>query len=196
MPSSRQQYEAVVIGAGPNGLSAAITIAEAGHSVLVIEGHEAIGGGARSAELTLPEFVHDVCSCDHPMALWSPFFRRLPLAQNGLEWVHPATPLAHPLDDGSAVVLERSVERTAENVGGDAERYIRLMESLLAAWPKLESSAQNPFSFPTHPFVAARFGLTVMRRLTKYLQRAGDSSEVAGRRNRHRQCDCFARGTP
>jgi phytoene dehydrogenase-like protein len=163
MPFSRTEYDAVVIGSGPNGLSAAITIAEAGHSVLVIEGHETIGGGARSAELTLPGFVHDVCSCVHPMALWSPFFRRLPLAQNGLEWVHPAAPLAHPLDEGSAVVLERSVERTAENVGGDAERYIQLMESLLAAWPKLESSAQNPFSFPAHPFVAARFGLTVMR---------------------------------
>ena len=163
MSSSRQQYEAVVIGSGPNGLSAAITIAEAGHSVLVIEGHETLGGGARSAELTLPDFVHDVCSCVHPMALWSPFFRRLPLAQNGLEWVHPAAPLAHPLDDGSAVVLERSVERTAENVGGDAERYLRLMEFLLAAWPKLESSAQNPFSFPAHPFVSARFGLNVMR---------------------------------
>jgi phytoene dehydrogenase-like protein len=163
MPFPRTEYDAVVIGSGPNGLSAAITIAEAGHSVLVVEGHETIGGGARSAELTLPGFVHDVCSSVYPMALWSPFFRRLPLAQHGLEWVHPAAPLAHPLDDGSAVILERSVERTAENVGQDEDRYIRLMEPLLAAWPKLDATVQNPFSFPAHPFAAARFGLTVMR---------------------------------
>jgi phytoene dehydrogenase-like protein len=163
MPFPHKEYDAVVIGSGPNGLSSAITLAEAGHSVLVIEGHETIGGGTRSAELTLPGFVHDVCSSVYPMALWSPFFRRLPLAQQGLEWVHPAAPLAHPLDDGSAVLLERSVERTAENVGIDEDRYIRFMEPLLAAWPKLEGAVQRPFSFPAHPFATARFGLTVMR---------------------------------
>lgn len=153
----------MVIGSGPNGLSAAITMAEAGRSVLLVEGYETIGGGARSAELTLPGFVHDVCSSVYPMAIWSPFFRRLPLAQHGLEWVHPAAPLAHPLDDGSAVILDRSVEVTAQNVGDDAERYIRLMGPLTSAWPKLESSAQRPFSIPAHPFAAARFGLTVLR---------------------------------
>ena len=163
MPFSRTEYDAVVIGSGPNGLAAAITMAEAGHSVLVIEGHETIGGGARSAELTLPGFVNDVCSSVYPMAIWSPFFRRLPLAQHGLEWVQPSAPLAHPLDDGTAVILERSVEKTAENVGNDAERYIRLMEPLLRGWPKVEASATQPFSFPAHPFAAARFGLTVMR---------------------------------
>jgi phytoene dehydrogenase-like protein len=163
MPFPRQEYDAVVIGSGPNGLSAAITIAEAGHSVLVIEGQETIGGGARSAELTLPGFVHDVCSSVYPMAVWSPFFRTLPLAQYGLEWIHPAAPLAHPLDDGSAVMLERSVELTAQNLGDDARRYIRLMGPLLSAWPKLESSVQNPFSIPAHPFAAMRFGLTALR---------------------------------
>ncbi len=166
MPFSRPEYDAVVIGSGPNGLSAAITIAEAGHSVLVIEGHETIGGGARSAELTLPGFVHDVCSSVYPMAVWSPFFRRLPLAQYGLEWVHPAAPLAHPLDNGSAVMLERSVELTAQNLGHDARNYRRLMEPLVSAWPKLESSVQRPFSIPAHPFAAARFGLTVLRAAT------------------------------
>jgi phytoene dehydrogenase-like protein len=163
MPLSGAEYDAVVIGSGPNGLAAAITIAQAGHSVVVIEGCETIGGGARSAELTLPGFVNDVCSSVHPMALWSPFFRGLPLAQHGLEWIHPSAPLAHPLDDGSAVVLERSIEKTAENIGNEAERYIGLMEPLLAMWPKLETTVQNPFSFPAHPFSAARFGLTVMR---------------------------------
>ena len=163
MPFSRKEYDAIVIGSGPNGLSAAITMAEARRSVLVIEGYETIGGGARSAELTLPGFVHDVCSSVYPMAVWSPFFRRLPLAQHGLEWVHPAAPLAHPLDDGSAVMLERSLEATAQNLGEDAGRYRRLMNPLTAAWPKLESSAQSPFSMPSHPFAAARFGLTVLR---------------------------------
>jgi len=163
MPFSRQEYDAVVIGSGPNGLSAAITMAEASHSVVLVEGNETLGGGARSAELTLPGFIHDVCSSVYPMAVWSPFFRLLPLAHYGLEWVHPAAPLAHPLDDGSAVILDRSVELTAQNLGEDGARYRRLMGRLLSAWPKLESSVQNPFSIPAHPLVAARFGLTVLR---------------------------------
>ena len=163
MPFSRPEYDAVVVGSGPNGLSAAITIAEAGHSVLVIEGQDTIGGGARSAELTLPGFVHDVCSSVFPMGIWSPFFQRLPLAQCGLEWVQPAAPLAHPLDDGSAVILERSVERTAQNLGCDAGHYCRLMEPLVSAWPKLESNVLRPFSFPAHPFAAMRFGLSAFR---------------------------------
>ena len=163
MPFSRQEYDAIVIGGGPNGLSAAITMAEARRSVLVIEGYETIGGGARSAELTLPGFVHDVCSSVYPMGVWSPFFRRLPLAHYGLEWVHPSAPLAHPLDDGSAVIVDRSIEVTAQNLGEDADRYRRLMGSLTSAWPKLESSVQSPFSIPAHPFAAARFGLTVLR---------------------------------
>src|SRR5580700_2143582 len=102
-----REYDAVVVGSGPNGLAAAITIAEAGRSVLLIEGKETLGGGTRSAELTLPGFLHDVCSCVYPMAVWSPFFRSLPLKERGLEWVEPAAPLAHPLDDGSATILER-----------------------------------------------------------------------------------------
>lgn len=163
MPFSRREYDAVVVGSGPNGLSAAITMAEAGRSVLVIEGAETIGGGARSAELTLPGFVHDVCSSVYPMAVWSPFFRRLPLAQYGLEWVHPGAPVAHPLDDGSAVVLERSVEETAQNLGADGSRYRGFMCPLVADWPQLESTVLRPFSLPAHPFAAARFGLAALR---------------------------------
>lgn len=163
MPFSRQEYDAVVVGSGPNGLSAAITMAEAGRSVLVIEGNDSIGGGARSAELTLPGFVHDVCSSVYPMGVWSPFFRRLPLAKHGLEWAQPAAPLAHPLDDGSAVIVERSVELTAQNLGEDASRYRRFMGHLTSAWPKLESSVQSPFSFPAHPLAAVRFGLSALR---------------------------------
>jgi phytoene dehydrogenase-like protein len=172
MPFSRPEYDAVVIGSGPNGLSAGITIAEAGRAVLLIEGQQTIGGGARSGELTLPGFVHDVCSSVYPMAVWSPFFRRLPLAQYGLEWVHPVAPLAHPLDDGSAVVLERSLEQTATNLGADAGCYVRLMRPLVSAWPRLESSVQTPFSIPAHPLAAMRFGLTVLRSATSVARHA------------------------
>src|SRR5918999_4623808 len=112
-------YDAVVIGSGPNGLSAAITMAQHGKSVAVYEAQNKIGGGARSAELTLPGFVHDLCSAVYPLAIGSPFFRSLPLAQHGLEWIQPPAPLAHPLDDGTAAILERSLEDTAAGLGQD-----------------------------------------------------------------------------
>src|SRR5262245_8927170 len=102
--------DAVIVGSGPNGLAAAVTLARRGNSVLVVEGADTIGGGTRSAELTLPGFIHDVCSAVHPMAVASPFFKTLPLADHGLEWIQPEIPLAHPLDDGTAAVLERSVD--------------------------------------------------------------------------------------
>jgi phytoene dehydrogenase-like protein len=171
MTLPNREYDAIVIGSGPNGLSAAITMAKAGRSVLLVEGHESIGGGARSAELTLPGFVHDVCSSVHPWAVWSPFFRTLPLAQYGLEFVHPGAPLAHPLDDGSAVILDRSVEVTAQNLGQDCARYLGLMGPLTRSWPKLESTVQKPFGIPPHPFAAARFGLTVLRSASKVARR-------------------------
>jgi phytoene dehydrogenase-like protein len=100
--------DAIVVGSGPNGLAAAITIARAGRSVVVLEAEDGIGGGTRSAELTLPGFVHDVCSAIHPLALASPFFCSVPLADHGLRLVQPTVPLAHPLDGGRAAVLERS----------------------------------------------------------------------------------------
>ena len=112
---SRSGYDAVVVGAGPNGLAAAITLARAGRSVVVYEAHETIGGGTRSQELTLPGFLHDVCSAIHPMGLGSPFFRSLPLDQYGLEWIHPDIPLAHPLPDGTAAVLYRDVKRDGQD---------------------------------------------------------------------------------
>jgi len=172
MDFSKTSYDAVVIGSGPNGLAAAITVAQAGHSVLVLEGHKTIGGGTRSAELTLPGFKHDVCSAVHPMAALSPFFRTLPLADHGLEWIHPAAPLAHPLDDGSAVFLERSVERTGESLGRDGGRYSDLIRRLISDWPKLESLLLGPPGLPRHPLAAARFGLQAMRSASGFAKSA------------------------
>ena len=162
--SGRPRYDAVVVGSGPNGLAAAITLAREGRSVLVREAEETIGGGVRSAELTLPGFVHDTCSAIHPMAAASPFFRDLPLDRHGLEWINPPAAVAHPLDDGSAVVLERSVAETAAQLGPDADAYRRLIGPLVYAWPRLEPSLLAPLvRLPRHPIAMARFGLRAIR---------------------------------
>src|SRR5271154_6415011 len=123
-------YDSVVVGSGPNGLAAAITLAQAGRSVLVLEAEPTIGGGMRSAELTLPGFIHDICAAVVPLALASPFFRTLPLPKYGLAFIHPDAPLAHPLDDGTAVIVERSVEQTAAGLGGDGASYANLFGPL------------------------------------------------------------------
>src|SRR3954469_16858562 len=125
------EYDAVVVGSGSNGLAAAITLARAGCSVLVCEANDTIGGGARSAELTLPGFLHDVCSAIHPLAIASPFFSKLPLDAHGLEWIQPDISLAHPLEDGTAVLLSRSVADTSNGLGDDASAYRRLVGPLV-----------------------------------------------------------------
>jgi phytoene dehydrogenase-like protein len=158
------RYDAIVVGSGPNGLAAAATLARAGRSVLVVEAADRLGGGARSAERTLPGFVHDVCSAIHPLGLGSPFFRSLPLAEHGLEWIQPELPLAHPLDDGSAVVLARSVDATADGLGADGPAYRALMSRRVADWPKLATDILGPLPLPPrHPIALARFGLVAMR---------------------------------
>src|ERR671932_612711 len=121
-------YDAVVVGSGPNGLAAAVELARNGKRVAVLEAKSTIGGGMRSAEITLPGFVHDLGSAIHPLGYASPFFRSLPLEEHGLEWIHPDAPLAHPFDGGEAVVLERSVGETAAGLGHDAPAYRRLLE--------------------------------------------------------------------
>ncbi len=150
---------AAVIGSGPNGLAAAILLARAGHPVIVYEGAPSIGGGVRSAELTLPGFVHDICSAIHPLAVSSPCFEQFPLAAHGLEWIHPDAPLAHPLDDGTAVVLERSIETTARSLGSDGPAWSRLFEPLASAWPRLRHDVLAPPHLPRYPLLMARFGL-------------------------------------
>jgi phytoene dehydrogenase-like protein len=151
-------YDAVVIGSGPNGLSAAITMAQHGKSVIVYEAQETVGGGARSAELTLPGFMHDVCSSVYPLAVGSPFFRSLPLAQDGLEWIQPPAAVAHPFDDGTAVTQERSVEATAAQLGPDEEAYRKLMAPLVESWNGLDVDLLGPIRPPRHPWNLARFG--------------------------------------
>ena len=160
--SHRPTHDAVIVGAGPNGLAAAITLARAGRSVLVVEGKETIGGGTRSAELTLPGFVHDVCSAIHPLGVASPFFRGLPLADHGLEWVFPPAAIAHPLDDGSAILVQRSVAATAAQLGVDAAAYRRLMGPLAADWRNVLGEMLGPLRFPRHPVSMVRFGLPAL----------------------------------
>ena len=154
------ECDAVVVGSGPNGLAAAITLARAGCSVFVCEANTTIGGGARSAELTLSGFLHDVCSAVHPLAVGSPFFKTLPLERFGLEWTQPEIPLAHPLDDGSAACLHRDVDLTAEQLCGDSRAYRRLMKPLARDWEKLADEFLQPMlHLPRHPIALARFGI-------------------------------------
>jgi phytoene dehydrogenase-like protein len=157
MSSSR--WEAIVVGSGPNGLAAAVVLARAGISVLLIEAADTIGGGTRSLELTLPGFIHDVCSAVHPMAVASPLFKTLPLAEHGLNWIQPPTPLAHPFDDGNAAVLEQSLEETAISLGQDGSKYRWLFSPLVSSATGLFEDLLGPLAIPKRPFAALRFGM-------------------------------------
>lgn len=164
-PSRRRaiSYDAIIVGAGPNGLAAAVTLARQGHSVLVREAASVIGGGTRTEELTLPGYLHDVCSTIHPMAVASPFFRELPLAQYGLEWIHTPTLLVHPFDDGSVVTLERTLDSTVSALGSDGQAYRDLVEPFVENWQDLVQDTLRPIRIPRRPFFMARFGMQALR---------------------------------
>lgn len=158
-----ESYDAVVVGSGPNGLTAAITLARAGLSVVVLEGNEIPGGGSRTAELTLPGFRHDVCAAIHPMSLVSPVFRKIGLEQHGLRWVYAPVPMAHPLDDGSAALLEHGVEETGATLETDADAWKAMVSPFLRWGSKFFEEILRPIRVPTHPLMLARFGLLALR---------------------------------
>ncbi len=151
--------DAIVVGSGPNGLAAAAALAREGVRVLVLEREAEIGGGTRSGELTLPGFVHDLCSAVHPMGILSPFLKELPLGEHGLEWIRPSLSVAHPLDDGDAVLLSKSVEETIAGLGGDARAYQWLVGSLVPDGEGLLADSMGPLGIPSHPLPFIRFGL-------------------------------------
>lgn len=162
--AKRSQQDAIVVGAGPNGLAAAITLARAGRSVVVYEGADTIGGGTRTAELTRPGFHHDVCSAVHPLAAGSPLFRDLPLAEFGLELVHPDVPVAHPLDGDRAGYLEQSLDESVDALGADGPAWSRLMRPLVQRWDRIGDQLLGPLVRPPrHPLAMARFGLPALR---------------------------------
>jgi phytoene dehydrogenase-like protein len=152
--------QVVVVGSGPNGLSAAVALAREGHHVTVYEANPEIGGGASTRQLTIPGFHHDVCSAVHPMGVTSPFFRTLPLKEYGLEWIHPPILMAHPFDDGTAASLVRSVEATAYSMGSkDGPAYRRLMDPFVRNWePLLADALEPPIHIPRKPILMARLG--------------------------------------
>jgi phytoene dehydrogenase-like protein len=156
--------KACVIGAGPNGLAAAIILAQAGLQVDVLEAELTPGGAARTLELTLPGFRHDFGSAVYPLGAGSPFFSSLPLIEHGLEWIHSPAALAHPLDDGTAVMLERDLDQTRDSLGIDGSAWDKLMRPFVEHWTEFAPEILRPVSFvPRHPWLMARFGMVAIR---------------------------------
>jgi len=159
-----RSYDAIIIGSGPNGFAAAITLQQRGLSTLIVEGADTIGGGMRTKELTLPGFKHDVCSAIHPMAMASPFMRSLPLQEYGLEFVHAPYAAAHPLDIGeTALLYDNSLEETANGLGIDRNFYKRLIQPVVNQWESLALDTMGPLHFPQKPLQLASFGLNALR---------------------------------
>jgi len=178
--SAYHEYDAVVVGAGPNGLAAAIRIAQQGFSTLVLEQSTKVGGACRTEELTLPGFCHDVGSAVHPLALGSPFFSSLPLEEHGLSWLHPTIPLAHPIDKTRVATLYQSLEKTAPLLGRDADLYIELFEPLVTNWQSLLREFLQPIIHPPqHPLRMAQFGLLALLSVEQLVRRFSDETTKA-----------------
>jgi phytoene dehydrogenase-like protein len=175
----KRDYDAVVIGSGPNGLAAAILMQQQGRSVLLIEGKDTIGGGLRSAELTLPGYVHDICSAVHPLAVASPFFETLPLHQHGLEYLYPEVAAAHPFDTGNAAIIKTSIAETARLLGTDEQSYTQLMEPVVKHWPAIAADVLGPLHYPKHPLYMAQFGLPALTSAT-HLAKNFKTAEAQG----------------
>ncbi len=176
---SATSIDAVVVGSGPNGLVAAVTLAMAGRSVVVLEAEPTIGGGTRSAELTLPGFVHDICSAIHPLGVGSPVMTSLPLAEHGLHWLHPPVALAHPLDDGRAALVTRDAAETAHALGVDSRAWLRHIASLSERWHTLLPMIMRPLpQLPRHPLTLARFGLPALAPATRLANRWFEGDEA------------------
>jgi phytoene dehydrogenase-like protein len=157
--SIKKEYDAVVVGSGPNGLAAAITLQQTGLSVLLLENKKEIGGGLSTQQLTLPGFLHDTCSAIHPLAAGSPFFKAIPLSEHGLHFVDPTIAVAHPFDDGSSAVLTRSINETAHLLGNDEKAYLDLMQVIVEDWPRIDKDLLGPLHIPKEPLATARFGI-------------------------------------
>ena len=179
MKKEKKEYDAVVVGSGPNGLAAAILMQQNGLSVLLIEGKDKIGGGLRTEERTLPGFLHDVCSAIHPLAAASPFFETLPLHEFGLEYLYPEIPAAHPFDNGKAALLKRSLTETAVLLGEDKKTYLKLLEPLVKSWPRIAADVLAPLHFPKHPIEMANFGFKALTSAT-YLTTRFKTDEAKG----------------
>tara|TARA_R110000868_G_scaffold304437_21_gene565415 strand:- start:46463 stop:47914 length:1452 start_codon:yes stop_codon:yes gene_type:complete len=172
------EFDAVIVGSGPNGLSAGILLAQHGLKVKIIEAEETIGGGTRTKELTEPGFLHDICSAVHPTGIGSPYLRTLPLADFGLEWIHPIYPVAHPLEDGDAMIISKSLEETLSRMGKDSKNYKTLVQSLVDAWDYLSHDLLGPVRIPNHPLSMARFGWYGMHSAKLLANSMFDSTKV------------------